>query len=489
MASSSVSQESLDMDDLDNMARRNRIRVHRVHSGRGALPHRGLPDNVDGGDQDREGKGGDHHNGESIPTDGLGLSSHSHLPGDHESPTRGAAARLKDKRTRPNHMKGKLPKDKRKLREKRRSTGVVHCMPSTESTGDSLDDEDDDEDASHDTKKNTTYNEVSSGGRHHENIYESRHSSNQMYQRRNKSPSDLEADLEDNQDYDSTVSHSETNLSLIGRSESSEISQNLPGKQQGAGAGGRFGSSAFSSKYSPESNRALKFGSSNVSSDADSSTTRTYAPSTSSSTSSILSRYRDADSPRSTTGNSTGNNGATPESDSPRRINANSTCTASAEANQIQPVHPRPVTFSFLRDGNSATARNEKSSFPSSYVSSASRFKDRDGSSALTGTSSVHSRLASYQTPRPFVSSTITPSVSQQQSDTIAQLEKQLEKEREDNKRLQQQLEEKDRKITELEKAIELLNNECDGLDEDNIKLQEENKALIRAMSKLTSNV
>lgn len=31
------------------------------------------------------------------------------------------------------------------------------------------------------------------------------------------SPSDLEADLEDNQDYDSTVSQSETNLSLVGQ--------------------------------------------------------------------------------------------------------------------------------------------------------------------------------------------------------------------------------------------------------------------------------
>lgn len=34
-----------------------------------------------------------------------------------------------------------------------------------------------------------------------------------------------------------------------------------------------------------------------------------------------------------------------------------------------------------------------------------------------------------------------------------------LEKEREDNRRLQQQLDDKDKKIAELEKAIELLNN------------------------------
>lgn len=34
-----------------------------------------------------------------------------------------------------------------------------------------------------------------------------------------------------------------------------------------------------------------------------------------------------------------------------------------------------------------------------------------------------------------------------------------------------------------------ILFQECDGLDEDNLKLQEENKALIRAMSKLTANM
>ena len=38
------------------------------------------------------------------------------------------------------------------------------------------------------------------------------------------SPSDLEADLEDNQDYDSTVSQSETNPSIIGQASSSSSS-------------------------------------------------------------------------------------------------------------------------------------------------------------------------------------------------------------------------------------------------------------------------
>ena len=63
----------------------------------------------------------------------LGDPGANYLPMDHESPTR-LAARLKDKRIRPNHLhKGKAGKDKRKLREKRRSTGVVHLQqPSTE---------------------------------------------------------------------------------------------------------------------------------------------------------------------------------------------------------------------------------------------------------------------------------------------------------------------------------------------------------------------
>ena len=39
------------------------------------------------------------------------------------------------------------------------------------------------------------------------------------------SPSDLEADLEDNQDYDSTVSQSDSNLTLIGHSSSAEYYQ------------------------------------------------------------------------------------------------------------------------------------------------------------------------------------------------------------------------------------------------------------------------
>jgi len=149
----------------------------------------------------------------SVPTPVHHQHHHSHHLHEHESPTRAATARTKDKRCRPNHLhKAKPAKDKRKLREKRRSTGVVH-MPSTESTGDSLDEDDI---KCPETRRNTTLNEgVTADGPSspsHDNGYtHSRHS-------RNKSPSDLEADFEDNQDYDSTVSQSETNLTTIGQS-------------------------------------------------------------------------------------------------------------------------------------------------------------------------------------------------------------------------------------------------------------------------------
>ena len=59
------------------------------------------------------------------------------------------------------------------------------------------------------------------------------------------SPSDLEADLEDNQDYDSTVSQSETNLTIIGQSspQSAVINSRLP--------------SSLRSRTSPDSIRPL----------------------------------------------------------------------------------------------------------------------------------------------------------------------------------------------------------------------------------------
>ena len=52
---------------------------------------------------------------------------------DHDSPTRASSSRGKEKRGRPLHLyKGKTAKDKRRLREKRRSTGVLHFPASTE---------------------------------------------------------------------------------------------------------------------------------------------------------------------------------------------------------------------------------------------------------------------------------------------------------------------------------------------------------------------
>ncbi|ESO84813.1 hypothetical protein LOTGIDRAFT_168300 [Lottia gigantea] len=122
MASSSVSQESLDMEDFENQAKRNRIRTHR---GRGMIHRSAEREGSDQCEREAREQNGDHEKENNC-------ASLSLVQTEHDSPTRGAANRMKDKRTRPNHLhKGKLPKDKRKLREKRRSTGVVH-LPSTE---------------------------------------------------------------------------------------------------------------------------------------------------------------------------------------------------------------------------------------------------------------------------------------------------------------------------------------------------------------------
>ena len=93
------------------------------------------------------------------------------------------------------------------------------------------------------------------------------------------SPSDLEADLEDNQDYDSTVSHSETNLSMIGKSDS--IEHNPPSHSYLPGR------SSASSRYSPDTPKSFK-PRSPTKSDHDSKTSST----SSSSSSSVLNRYR-----------------------------------------------------------------------------------------------------------------------------------------------------------------------------------------------------
>ena len=122
MASSSVSQESLDYEDLEVSARRSRIRTLR---SRTVSAHKNESIETTGDDKDQDGDTFDMMDRDPPfqPLQNLGI--------DHESPTR-MASRLKDKRGRPNHLhKGKAVKDKRKLREKRRSTGVVH-LPATE---------------------------------------------------------------------------------------------------------------------------------------------------------------------------------------------------------------------------------------------------------------------------------------------------------------------------------------------------------------------
>ena len=113
MASSSVSQESLDIDDIEISNRQSRVR-----RARGAMMPKLGDRGVDS--YDRRDLNGDNSNDDGV------------IP-EHESPSRTmASSRTRDKRNRPNHLhKGKLPKDKRKLREKRRSTGVVN-LQSTE---------------------------------------------------------------------------------------------------------------------------------------------------------------------------------------------------------------------------------------------------------------------------------------------------------------------------------------------------------------------
>ncbi|XP_011632624.1 PRKC apoptosis WT1 regulator protein-like isoform X4 [Pogonomyrmex barbatus] len=131
---------------------------------------------------------------ESQGAAGYDTSSNPVLPLEHENPQSKPIIRKQDKRVagRPTHInKGKQQRDRRKLREKRRSTGVVH-LPSTESTGGSTgEDEEELSGTCLETKHNTHHNEFLD----HE-LIEERNA--RMYaQRRNKSHSDLEADDEE----------------------------------------------------------------------------------------------------------------------------------------------------------------------------------------------------------------------------------------------------------------------------------------------------
>lgn len=140
MASSSLSQESLDHDDFDLSNRRIRMKGTRTR----AVPiykneSVETTDDKDIDDEDCSNQVGTMQTMEEHAVMLLtGPSGVDHIsfspgcmlfPGDHDSPTR---AKVKDKRGWPSHLhKGKAVKDKRKLREKRRSSGLVH-MQSTE---------------------------------------------------------------------------------------------------------------------------------------------------------------------------------------------------------------------------------------------------------------------------------------------------------------------------------------------------------------------
>jgi len=143
MASSSLSQESLDHEDVmvDISARRSRVR-----GGRSRVSA-GFQQRVEMADESRDVEVADDrsyrcagwppHRSAGIPSGAAGPALLGHVNlytgtgGDHESPNR---IRIKDKRSwQPGHVhKGKPPpplsKDKRKLREKRRSSGLVHAQ-------------------------------------------------------------------------------------------------------------------------------------------------------------------------------------------------------------------------------------------------------------------------------------------------------------------------------------------------------------------------
>ncbi|XP_043276792.1 uncharacterized protein [Venturia canescens] len=131
MASSSVSQEDFD-NDFEFTSRRSRIRTARVRIG---PPRAGDVTSIS-----YQKNAGDAEESQGIcePT------STTVLPSDHENQQNKPVIRKLEKRPtgrvssvvsclhRPTHInKGKQQRDRRKLREKRRSTGVVH-LPSTE---------------------------------------------------------------------------------------------------------------------------------------------------------------------------------------------------------------------------------------------------------------------------------------------------------------------------------------------------------------------
>ncbi|XP_076166362.1 uncharacterized protein LOC143146192 isoform X2 [Ptiloglossa arizonensis] len=157
MASSSVSQEDVD-NDFELTSRRSRIRTTRARIGpprAGDISSIGFPKSAPNVEESQ----------------GICDTSSNNAP-EHENQQNKPIMRKQDKRVtgrvssvvsclhRPTHInKGKQQRDRRKLREKRRSTGVVH-LPSTESTGGSAgEDEEELSGTCLETKHNTHHNE------------------------------------------------------------------------------------------------------------------------------------------------------------------------------------------------------------------------------------------------------------------------------------------------------------------------------------------
>ncbi|XP_043495928.1 PRKC apoptosis WT1 regulator protein-like isoform X4 [Polistes fuscatus] len=159
MASSSVSQEDFD-NDFELTSRRSRIRTARARVG--------PPRTGDTATITFQKSAPDSEESQGI----CDSSSNNVLPPEHDGQQNKPIMRKQDKRVtgrvfsvvsclhRPTHInKGKQQRDRRKLREKRRSTGVVH-LPSTESTGGSTgEDEEELSGTCLETKNNTHHNE------------------------------------------------------------------------------------------------------------------------------------------------------------------------------------------------------------------------------------------------------------------------------------------------------------------------------------------
>jgi len=259
MASSSVSQDDID-NDFEKNSRRSRIRTARARqiNPSGCRMESNIQDqDLEIGEENSapnypstSGRGGAEAGASNNKYDKLVAATDESV--EHEtSPkpiVRGKEKRLTNKMHHGN--KGKQQRDRRKLREKRRSTGVVH-LASTESTGGSTtgdDEESSDQQPSNvdrvllETKRNTHQNESIANSYRQaqeklgfsdsqpENNGGAMPQSNSLYpqsllsypprsKRRNKSPSDLEAD--DENDHDS-LNHSDSqtgsNLSLAGPS-------------------------------------------------------------------------------------------------------------------------------------------------------------------------------------------------------------------------------------------------------------------------------